>query len=150
RTAGIGFRNKFGAMLKGILKCGPCGCAMTPGHWCKDGRRYRYYCCTKSQRHGKDACPSRRVSATPIEDFVVAQIRRVGKNPALLQETLAEARRQADARLKELDVEGRRLQRELAHLQAEARNGPRLAELRDGVARIDGRIAQVEDQAAAL
>src|SRR4029453_9778451 len=58
RTAGAAVRNRFGALLKGILKCGPCGCSMTPGHSCKGGKRYRYYCCTTAQKRGKDACPS--------------------------------------------------------------------------------------------
>ena len=97
QTAGIGVRNKFGALLKGILHCGPCGCSMPPAHTCKNGKRYRYYRCSRSQKRGTEACESGSVPASQIEDFVVAQIRRVGQDPEILQHTLAEARRQSDA-----------------------------------------------------
>src|SRR5437879_4515481 len=36
-------RNGSGAILKGLLHCRPCGCAMTPTHATKGGKRYRYY-----------------------------------------------------------------------------------------------------------
>jgi site-specific DNA recombinase len=158
QTAGIGVRNKFGALLKGILHCGPCGCSMSPAHSCKNGKRYRYYCCTRSQKRGKEACPSRSVPAAQIEDFVVAQIRRVGQNPEILQQTLAEARRQTDARLDELDAERRGLERELARLHGEVRklaqpgkrdgssDGMRLAELPEQIVRVEERIGQLKDQ----
>jgi site-specific DNA recombinase len=31
-TGGAPVRNQFGALLKGLLRCGPCGCAMSPSH----------------------------------------------------------------------------------------------------------------------
>jgi site-specific DNA recombinase len=41
-TGGAPVRNKFGALLKGLLRCVPCGCAMTPSHTTKKGtKRYR-------------------------------------------------------------------------------------------------------------
>ena len=35
RTGGAPVRNQFGAILKGLLRCVPCGCAMTPAHTTK-------------------------------------------------------------------------------------------------------------------
>ena len=32
RTGGAPVRTKFGALLKGLLRCVPCDCAMTPSH----------------------------------------------------------------------------------------------------------------------
>jgi site-specific DNA recombinase len=45
RTGGAPVRNKFGALLKGLMRCVPCGCAMTPSHTTRDNgtKRYRYY-----------------------------------------------------------------------------------------------------------
>ncbi len=50
-------RNQFGALLKGLLRCVPCNCAMTPAHSTKKGRRYRYYTCTAAQKRGWHTCP---------------------------------------------------------------------------------------------
>lgn len=37
RTGGALVRNKFGALLKGPLRCAPCGCAMTASHTTRNG-----------------------------------------------------------------------------------------------------------------
>src|SRR5205823_13743653 len=76
RTGGAPVRNRFGALLKGLLRCVPCDCAMTPTHTTRDGtRRYRYYVCCGAQKRGWDTCPSKSVPAAQIEQLVVSQIR---------------------------------------------------------------------------
>src|SRR5205823_9548197 len=76
RTGGAPVRNRIGALLKGLLRCGPCDCAMTPTHTTRDGtRRYRYYVCCAAQKRGWDTCPSKSVPAAQIEQLVVSQIR---------------------------------------------------------------------------
>ena len=49
-------RNKFGCFLKGLLRCVPCGSAMTPAHTQKGNRRYRYYVCSNAQKRGWATC----------------------------------------------------------------------------------------------
>jgi site-specific DNA recombinase len=72
RTGGVDARNKFGAMLKGILRCACCDCSMTPTHTTKNGaKRYRYYVCMKAQKRGWNNCKSKSVPAAEIEKFVV-------------------------------------------------------------------------------
>ena len=39
RNGGAAVRNQFGALLKGLLRCVPCGCAMTPAHTHQEGQR---------------------------------------------------------------------------------------------------------------
>ncbi len=39
RTGGAFVRNKFGALLNGILRCVPCGCDMSPTHSTKNGTK---------------------------------------------------------------------------------------------------------------
>jgi site-specific DNA recombinase len=81
--------NPFGALLRGLLHCTPCGCAMTPAHSTKQGKkRYRYYTCTGAQKRGWHTCPSKSIPAGEIERFVVEQIRRIGNDPTLLNGTL--------------------------------------------------------------
>ena len=89
RTGGTMVRNKFGALLKGLLNCVPCGCAMSPSHATRDGKkRYRYYVCTAAQKRGRNCCPTGSMPAGEIEQFVVDQIKCIGHDPALIAETV--------------------------------------------------------------
>ena len=84
-TGGAPVRNQFGALLKGLLRCVPCDCAMTPTHTTKRGpSRYRYYVCSHAQKQGWRTCPSKSVPAGQIEEFVVDQhpVRRPRPRPA--------------------------------------------------------------------
>src|SRR5262249_38128647 len=80
-----------GALLKGLLRCGPCGCAMTPSHARKNrALRYRYYVCGNAQRRGWHVCPSQSLSAPAIEQFVVERLRGVAHDAGVLKQALAE------------------------------------------------------------
>ena len=50
RTGGREVRNKYGALLKGLLCCTPCGTGMA--HTCtgRNGKRYRYYVCRNARQ----------------------------------------------------------------------------------------------------
>jgi site-specific DNA recombinase len=99
-----------GALLKGLLRCAPCGCAMTPAHTTRNGgRRYRYYVCTGAQKRGWQTCPSKSVPAAPIEEVVVGQIRALARDPAVLQEVLTQVRQGDDPRLAEAASEAARV-----------------------------------------
>lgn len=58
RSGGVEARNKFGALLKGRLRCVCCDSAMAPTHATKGNRRYRYYVCCNAQKRGWQSCPS--------------------------------------------------------------------------------------------
>jgi site-specific DNA recombinase len=119
RTGGAPVRNQFAAILKGLLRCVPCGCAMTPAHTTKGAKRYRYYTCVNAQKRGWQVCPSKSIPAAEIEALVLEQIRCIGRDPALLHETLSQAQKQEDSRLAELDAERRMLERDLARWHAD-------------------------------
>ena len=121
-TGGREVRNRFGAILKGLIRCVPCGCAMVPTHTVRSGgRRYRYYVCSNAQKRGWHQCPSKSIPAREIEAFVVDQIRCIGQDPALLAETIEETRELAKARVQELEAEKRSLERDLSRHNAELR-----------------------------
>jgi len=161
-TGGADVRNQFGAILKGLIRCVPCGCAMVPTHTLKNGaRRYRYYVCANAQKRGWHTCPSKSIPAGEIERFVVDQIRCIGKDPAVLTETIEETRVQAKARAKELEAERRVLERDLARHNAELRNlagslaknggaTERLADLQDRIRAAEQRSTQVREELIAL
>jgi site-specific DNA recombinase len=151
----------LGALLKGLLRCVPCQAAMTPTHSAKHGtKRYRYYVCSSAQKRGWQTCPSKSLPAGEIEQFVVDQIQCIGRDPALLQEVLAQARAQDATRAAALEAEQRGLEKDLAHWHGEVRklsgqirpgddNGPliaRLADLQERIGRVEGRVRKVREQ----
>ena len=160
RSGGAPVRNKFGALLKGLLRCTPCGCAMTPAHTTKGEKRYRYYTCTAAQKKGWGTCPSKSIPAAEIEALVVERIRCVGRDPALLQATLAQARQQDEAHTAELQAEQRGLEKDLSRWHGEVRklSGQirpgddnnaiisRLADLQERIGLVEGRVKKVRDQ----
>ncbi len=164
RGGGAPAGNRLGALLRGLLRCAPCGCAMTPSHSAKGVRRYRYYTCTRAQKRGWHACPSKSVPADEIEQLVLERIRGVGRDPALLRGLLAQARAQDDGRTVELEAEQRGLERGLGGWQAEVRNlAPRLrpgedndsviarlAELQERIGLVEGRVRKAREQVHAI
>ena len=62
-------------VLRGLLRCGLCGEAMCPGSTTKkNGKTYRFYRCSKRDKHGKEACRAGPLPAGALEDFVAQRI----------------------------------------------------------------------------
>jgi site-specific DNA recombinase len=155
--------NGSGAILKGLLRCRPCGCAMTPTHATKGGKRYRYYVCSRALRQGRE-CPSRSVPAGPLERIVVEQISKLGQDPKRLTAIFAEASKQRRTRLVELEEEGRGVEQELGRAQAVLQNllqetGPgntkqppasELEVLRENIGHLERRFAETKKATLAL
>jgi site-specific DNA recombinase len=164
RSGGGPGRNTRGFLLKGLLRCTACDCAMTPSHTSRGNRRYRYYVCTNAQKKGWDNCPSKSIPAAQIEAFVVDQLRCVGRDPVLFTQTIAEARDADEERLTEMEAERRLVERDLAQWHAELRkvavtvgasaaDAGLLAQMADLQERIQGaerRAARVRDQLQAI
>ncbi|MEX0678373.1 MAG: recombinase family protein [Pirellulales bacterium] len=165
RTGGTMVRNKFGAILKGLLYCVPCGCAMSPTHATRDRtKRYRYYVCMAAQKRGWHTCPSKSIPAGEIERFVVDQIKCIGRDPQLVAETVRQARGQATRRADELATEERRLgrglagcNRELQQIATEQTDGrsaglaaSRLADLQERIVAAERRMTEVRDETGRL
>jgi len=98
RTGGANVRNRHGALLKGLVRCVTCDCAMVPSHTMKHlsgkgSKVYRYYCCANAREHGWNSCPAPSVPAPELERFVVDQVKGIGRDAGLLAATLAECRR---------------------------------------------------------
>ena len=103
---GRGSSNKYGALLKGLVRCKACGCTMIH-HYASDQtksgavKRYRYYVCTRAQKRGWNECPGPSLPAQELERFVVDQVRSLGHDDAMVVESVRRAqdrlRQQADA-----------------------------------------------------
>jgi len=159
-------RNRFGAVLKGLVRCVPCECGMVPTHATKTtssggNKRYRYYVCQNAQSRGWHNCPSPSVPAPELEGFVVDQVKAIGKDTNLLAETLEESRRQREEAIGKLEDEKRTLERELHRHNAELRelaskgqtNGvttDRMADVQDRIKIAEQRTTEVREQIVAL
>jgi site-specific DNA recombinase len=157
RSGGMHVRNKYGALLKGLLHCKPCERAMMHTYTSKGNRRYRYYVCYTAQKRGWHACPSKSVPAEEIERFVVEQIRAVGKDPAVMAMALDQARSQAVEETAALEGDARVAEREIRRIHAEiakvatdaatnAHAATRLAELHERLREAEQRLTELRGQ----
>ena len=159
-TGGKEVRNKYGALLRGLLHCDACGTAMVHTYTVKNARRYRYYVCLTAQQRGWDACPSKSLAAAQIEDSVVARVRDLAQNPQIVAETVRQARRLAEANSGELQAEFQAGQRELRRMNADlvkaaatTGNGmrvDRLADLQERIGSVERRMSEISVELVAM
>ncbi len=114
-TSGSVVRNTQGALLKGLLFCGACKVAMVHT-WTrkKNNRRYRYYVCGRAQKEGWDVCPVKSIPAAEIEQYVVEEIRRIGRDERLVEKTFEAVGAEANRQVEALGLEAERLTEQLA------------------------------------
>jgi site-specific DNA recombinase len=157
-TGGKLVRNKYGALLKGLLYCKSCGTAMSHSYSMKQkSKRYRYYVCQAAQKRGWHTCPTKSVPAEEIERFVVEQIRAVGKDKKLQNEIFRQANFQNRERLKGLEAEKKALEREVQRHSSEIKKlvsdlptdchaADHLADLRERIRTAEQRATVVRDE----
>lgn len=71
------------ALLKGLLHCQACDCAMTPSWSQRKNRRYYYYVCSNHLRKKNCQAIHHSVSAGEVEGFVVGQVRALLHSPEI-------------------------------------------------------------------
>lgn len=156
RRGGADTRNTYGALLRGLIVCGVCGSTMIHSVSSRGTRRWSYYVCMRAEKQGAKACPKSRVSRGEIEEFVVAKIREIGRDPALVRAAIEAATRDAAAKQPELIADVRRLEQdgkryaaERANLvEAVARGGPAADTLMRRVGELDGEINRAAQRLA--
>jgi site-specific DNA recombinase len=134
---GADVRNKSGALLRGLLRCGRCGSTMIHTFTTRGTVRNRYYTCTRTHNEGKDACPGCRIPAGKFEGFVAQQIRAMGVDDALLTQTATAATKAAVRRRRDLELERRRL------APRQRSDGDDAAQARVDLARIEAELAAI-------
>lgn len=146
-------RNKHGAILKGLLRCRNCGCAMGHKYTTKGKTRYRYYTCVQADKNGWDSCPTKSVPAGEIEQFIVDQIRGIGTDENLVHQTFEQVNQQGQQQATELKAERgvlrRQLQRDESQL-ATATDADHQADLHDRIATAQRRLSEIEQQLEAI
>jgi site-specific DNA recombinase len=147
RSKGQNIRNFHGALLRGLIVCGSCQKSMTHTYTKKKDRLYRYYVCETASKQGYDLCPTRSVPAKKIEDFVVNKIKKIGKDPAILQETGRKLLSQQRSQLSTIDADGQYLRKELTMLKRQLKssgNGQGREVKEDQTSDLNERIKQCE------
>jgi len=163
RRGGADVRNQYGALLRGLLHCKACGCAMTHNFTSKRGKRcvqYRYYTCIQAIKRGRKTCPAGSLPAAEIERVVVDEIRDIINDPAMLEDILQNTRAKIDAEIATLNVERKDIKRELGRHNAELRKitvepatvgaSARIADLNERIDRGERRLAEIDQKVAAL
>jgi site-specific DNA recombinase len=144
-SGGAKAKNRYGHLLRGMLHCLACGCAMSPSVTRKNGRVFRYYVCGNATRRGWKACPHPSLPAKQIEDTIVERIRTMGSDPELAAETLAQVRSIRKSRTPELIAERKRLERALVRLQ-----GRVIDTDSDREVKIEARLLEIAEELAVL
>ncbi len=162
RTGGVEVRNKYGALLRGLLRCKNCGAAMTHCFCTKHKRiSYRYYRCINNIKKGRDVCPAGTLPAAEIERVVVNEVHGLANDEALLAQVLTNAHTAVEAELTEAQRErdGLRRERNRHHeeLQQLATSGKstadvtaRIADLHQRLSATDQRLSVLESRVAEL
>jgi site-specific DNA recombinase len=142
-SGGAVAKNRYGHLLRGLLHCTACGTAMSPSVTRRKGRVHRYYVCGNAAKHGWKSCLHPSLPAGQIETAVVERIACIGRDPGLLQETIAQLRTIKATRQPALIAERRRLDRELIRLRDRGSDEVQ-------VGRIEGRLAEIAEELAVL
>ncbi len=159
RTGGGAVKNKYGALLKGLLRCVPCDCAMIHSTSSKGPKRYRYYVCTKAMKRGWYTCPSKSVPAGELERLVVDQIRAIGRDPGVMAETIRQVRRQSQKAIADLEREQGALERDIARQSKTLRqrrtaapgsSGADVGDWQDELRQKETRLTEIRERRVAL
>lgn len=166
RTTGrLRINRKADYLLTGLLRCAPCGAAMTSARGRgRGGKQYRYYRCVHQDRYGV-RCPTGLLPAAQIEAAVVAQVKEVATRSEVRQRVLdrfssdmgaltaADAARATLAgRIEQLNAESKRLLNAFAAADGAGGNtlARRLGEIEAESDKLRIQLGEVEDRLRTL
>jgi len=162
RTGGAEVRNKYGALLRGLLRCRCCDSTMTHTFTSNNRQRmYRYYRCNRTIQSGQAVCSTGNLPASEIERMVIDEIHGLARDESLLKQVLEEAHATLAGELKELrqtqnDLTQQRerhhgeLQKLTSQRQPSANATNRMAALHEQLLDIDQRLPTIEERITEL
>jgi site-specific DNA recombinase len=112
-------KNKYGALLRGLLFCTPCGSPMVHTFTPRGPKLYRYYVCYTAQQKGWKTCETKSVSAPAIETAVLNNIRKMGANETLRSAVVEGIEAESNEQRAELDQQSKAAQKQLLRLNAD-------------------------------
>jgi site-specific DNA recombinase len=159
RAGGPLIRNRYGALLRGILFCKSCSRTMVHTFSLKGVKRYRYYTCTAAIKEGRKACPSPSLPSDEVERVVVDQIRCIASDAGLRDEVIRQANTQFETEVAEMRTERNQTERELGWHHTEIRklavdgavnsgSTARIADLHERIAKAEARLEELDTRIA--
>ena len=117
-------RSESSAPLKGLIKCGYCGCAMVPTYSGKKRpghSNFHYYRCNNTHKHVTEECPLKNISGAAIEEPIFNLVEKLITNEYFLNlvsnpEEVAELRKLAENKVSLIKTMTRVELRRLAQL----------------------------------
>jgi len=117
--------------------------------------------CLHAQKRGWHTCPSKAIPAREIEQFVIDQVRAIGRDQNLVAETIREAQVLGSKKTEDLKAEQKALERQLERdssalreLVKQVARDPRaadeMADLQDRIRTAEQRATQVREELIAL
>lgn len=89
RSGGAGSRLRHQALLRGILRCAPCGCGMTFTSTRRGPKLYAYYTCQRAREHGAASCPLPNLPVGEVDRLVIDELAAICRAPALTEQVIA-------------------------------------------------------------
>lgn len=138
-------------LLAGLLKCGTCGSGFVINSRKKKERRFGYLICSKKQRHGWSACPTKPLVMHVVEGAVEEAVLSLMSDPAFLRgffvglgEWLAEEDERAGAEKRSVEKEAAKIRAEIENFtRAIAASGAQAATLVSEISRRERRLEQL-------
>jgi site-specific DNA recombinase len=154
-------QDKHNFMLRGLVRCGACGHAMTPNFAYSKGRKYFYYKCVSVGKLDKSACPTKSAPARELERLVLDRIAYLGKQKDVVNEVVERARQMTGTELPAKQKERVRLIAEIGRQEAEVGNitailaaqgpaAPQYRALMDKLGQVQERREELEKQVQRL
>ncbi len=143
--------------LKGLVRCGECGAAMTPYYGAgRHGKVYHYYTCSNRNRRGPDACSMANVPAGPLEQVVAARLIELSQQDHSVERLVQEAMIDIDEvlgnytqRRSALSAHQRRVQRQIEHLIEALKQG-RTKSVAKEIVELEAQEEQLDDEILVL
>jgi len=107
----------------GHVRCGHCNCALTPTFTKKQGKKYCYYICSKSNKDPDHECPVKRVPAGDLEHAILSQLTGIFQVPEILRATLKAVRAKEDLLRQNYEKDCQLLQDKIEALKQQAIQG---------------------------
>jgi site-specific DNA recombinase len=158
KNGGARAKNKYGHLLRGLLRCAKCGRGMLTTYSKTGTKLWHYYICPARHNAEPDACAGARVPALEIERFVVERIESIGTDPGIIAVAIAATREQARARIPALEAERRQIADESRRIVGErdrclasiVMGGPAARYLGERVGEIDTQLGELERRGTAI
>jgi len=135
--------NKYGFRLKGLVRCGECGSAVSSYVRPKKEKVYRYYKCLAKLNGLPVKCGFTSIGAQKIEEFVIEKLAALGWNRPFLERLVRKERELSRGRMEPLKLEREQTETRLATIRKGIGNLVTLArdsnsqEVREELSRLD-------------